>query len=88
MVEHQMIYSPEENNNNCHNETLWVTSLNHLVNNDNNLLTLLAAGPPSSHPEWILLCLLSCFPHVYWVLSNSFSQSGASLALHPLSSVD
>jgi hypothetical protein len=52
MVEHQMIYSPERKNKPwSHNKILRVTSLECLVTNGNNLLTLLATDPPSSRQE-------------------------------------
>jgi hypothetical protein len=37
-----------------------------------NLLTLLAADPPASRLEWVLLCLSSCLPHLFWVPTDSF----------------
>ncbi len=69
--------------------TWWNTSSHfsgHLINNNNNLLTLLAVDPSPSCPEWVLLYLFSCFPHLCWTPTDSFPWSRAVLALHsPLS---
>jgi hypothetical protein len=84
MVEHQMIYSPERKKQlSLMKYILLVTSLEYLVNNGNNLLTLLAADPPSSCPEWAPLCPFSCFHHPCWVLTDSFPQSRTDLARIP-----
>jgi hypothetical protein len=67
MVEHQMIYSPERK------KEQW-SHMNHLyrIFDDSNLLTLLAADPSASRPEWVSLCLFSCLPHPCWVPTDSF----------------
>ncbi len=85
MAQHQLIYSLERKfkkqwSHNEYNESLL---LDRSVNNSNNLLILLAADPPSSHPEWALLYLFSCFPHLCWVPTDSFPQRGGE-APHPL----
>jgi hypothetical protein len=49
IVEHQIIYSPEEKKHWLHNAMSHF--LGYSVNNGNNLLTLLATDPPSSRPE-------------------------------------
>jgi hypothetical protein len=54
-----------------------------LMNNSNNLLTLLVPDPLSSSPKWVLLYLSSYFPHLCWVPTDSFPQSRADLAPHP-----
>ncbi len=83
MVEHQMIYSPERKNNGHTTSTKSHFFLNHSVTNGNDLLTLLAIDPPSSHPEWVLLYLFSCFPHLCWVPTDSFPQGRVGQAPHP-----
>jgi hypothetical protein len=54
----------------------------HIKKKITNLLTLLAADPPSSC-ELVLLCLLSCFPHLCWVPTVSFYQSRVDCAPLP-----
>jgi hypothetical protein len=48
MVEHQVTYSPERKNN---GHTMTSCCHKILTGNSNNLLTLLAADPLSSHPK-------------------------------------
>jgi hypothetical protein len=59
---------------------LQVTYYNDIQWTD-NLLTLLAADPPASHPEWVPPCLLSCFPQLCWVPTDFFPQNRVGLAL-------
>ncbi len=54
---------------------LQVTYYNDIQWRD-NLLTLLAADPPASHPEWVPPCLLSCFPQLCWVPTDFFPKTG------------
>jgi hypothetical protein len=82
MVEHGWFILLKEKNNG-HIMILWAT-FDHSVTKDHDLLTLLAADPFSSCPEWVLLCLLSCFPHLWWVPTDSFHRSRRSRALLPL----
>ncbi len=64
--------------------------MNHLyrIFDDSNLLTLLAADPSASRPEWVSLCLFSCLPHPCWVPTDSFLANWAGLALHRPPSAD
>ncbi len=71
MVEHQMIFSSERKKQWSHNEYSKSLILSYPIININNLLTLLAADPPSSQPEWVLLHFFSCFPHLCWVPTDS-----------------
>ncbi len=57
-VEHQMIYSPERKNNGHTKKIPRPFILNHSETMATSL-TLLAADPPLSRLEWILLCLSS-----------------------------
>ncbi len=84
MVVHQMIYSPEIKKHQSHNKYYESLLLGYLGVNGNNLLTLLAADPPSSCPEWVLLHFFSCFPHLCWVPTDSFPLSDAGRAPNPL----
>ncbi len=88
-VEHQMIYSPERKK--THNVyTVSITSHSFYVIQllIATIFTLLAADPPSSHPEWVLPNLSSFFPHLCWAPTDSFSWSEAGRAPHPPTSVD
>jgi hypothetical protein len=62
-----MIYSPERKKKKqwLHNE-YYESLLLHYPAIDSNLLTLLAADPPSSSPKWVLH-FSSCFPYLCWV---------------------
>jgi hypothetical protein len=84
MVGHQMIYSPERKKTMVYNEHYDSFLLRSSVIDNNNLLTLLAADPSSSGPEWVLLHFLSCFPHLCCVPTASFPQSKAGQAPYPL----
>jgi hypothetical protein len=71
-----------------HNEYYESLLLYYSTIDSNNFLTQLAADPPSSHPEWVLPHLSSCFPHLCLVPTDSFSWSEAGWAPQPLLSVD
>jgi hypothetical protein len=77
MVEHQMIYSPERKKTRVTAGHYNHFFLYYVPPEATNLLTLLATDPPSSHPEWILLYLLSWFPHLCWVSTDSYHQDWA-----------
>jgi hypothetical protein len=83
MVEYQIIYSPERKKHWSRKEYYESLFLNYSIISDNNILTLLAAVAPSSRPEWVLLCLFSCFPLLCWVPTDSFYESWAGLAPFP-----
>ncbi len=82
MVEHQMIYSPERKKK-SHNKCQEPLLSDHSVTKGNNLLTLLAADPPSSRLDWVLHCLLSCFSYLCWVPTDFFHQSRVGQAPLP-----
>jgi hypothetical protein len=88
MVEHQMVFSPERKKQWSHNEYSEPLILSYLIINIKNLLTLLAADPPSSCPEWLLLHFSSCFPYLCLFPTNSSSQSKVGRAPHPPLSAD
>ncbi len=83
IVEHQMICSPERKKQWSQNKCYESLLLHYPVINGNNLLTLLAALPPSSRPECVVLHFFSCFPHLCWVPTDFFPQRIAARALTP-----
>ncbi len=42
-----------------------------------------AADPPTSRPERVPLCPLSCLSHLSWVPTDFFPSNGAGLDPHP-----
>jgi hypothetical protein len=73
MVKHQMIYSPERKKTIATQGHYEGLLLYYVTAEVTNLLTLLAADLPTSRQEWILLCLLSWFPHLCRVSTDSFN---------------
>ncbi len=85
MVEHQMIYSPgRKNGKNVTWQTSWLTFLRSSNIDSNNLLTLLAADPPSSCPEWVLLHFFSRFPISAGLLLTLFPRVRRAEPLTPI----
>ncbi len=71
-----------------HNEYYESLLWGYPVFNGNNLLTLLAADPPPSRLELVLLNFFSCFLYLSWVPTDSFPHSRAGQFPHPPLSAD